>query len=50
MATDELSKALTIGGKAERDARTDELKAEVLADWPKPMRAARKRSAPRSAR
>lgn len=31
VATDELSKALTIGGKAERDARTDELKAEVLA-------------------
>ncbi|MFV0493844.1 polyribonucleotide nucleotidyltransferase [Mycobacterium sp.] len=30
VATDELSKALTIGGKAERDARTDELKAEVL--------------------
>ncbi|MHC1399076.1 polyribonucleotide nucleotidyltransferase [Mycobacterium avium] len=31
VATDELSKVLTIGGKAERDARTDELKAEVLA-------------------
>jgi polyribonucleotide nucleotidyltransferase len=31
MATDELANALTIGGKAERDARTDELKAEVLA-------------------
>ncbi|WP_445161096.1 polyribonucleotide nucleotidyltransferase [Mycobacterium sp. Dal123C01] len=31
VATDELAKALTIGGKAERDARTDELKAEVLA-------------------
>ncbi|MCA4736629.1 polyribonucleotide nucleotidyltransferase [Mycobacterium avium] len=31
VATDELSKALTIGGKTERDARTDELKAEVLA-------------------
>ncbi|ATA28092.1 polyribonucleotide nucleotidyltransferase [Mycobacterium lepraemurium] len=31
VATDELSKALTIGGKAERDARTDELKAGVLA-------------------
>ncbi|OBF59553.1 polyribonucleotide nucleotidyltransferase [Mycobacterium sp. 852002-50816_SCH5313054-b] len=30
VATDELAKALTIGGKAERDARTDELKAEVL--------------------
>ncbi|WP_161630325.1 polyribonucleotide nucleotidyltransferase [Mycobacterium sp. UM_CSW] len=30
IATDELAKALTIGGKAERDARTDELKAEVL--------------------
>ena len=30
VATDELSAALTIGGKAERDARTDELKAEVL--------------------
>jgi polyribonucleotide nucleotidyltransferase len=29
MATDELAAALTIGGKAERDARTDELKAEV---------------------
>ncbi|OBK48079.1 polyribonucleotide nucleotidyltransferase [Mycobacterium sp. 1081908.1] len=29
VATDELAKALTIGGKAERDARTDELKAEV---------------------
>ncbi|MCV7440119.1 polyribonucleotide nucleotidyltransferase [Mycobacterium seoulense] len=29
VATDELSKALTIGGKAERDQRTDELKAEV---------------------
>jgi polyribonucleotide nucleotidyltransferase len=31
VATDELSAALTIGGKAERDQRTDELKAEVLA-------------------
>src|SRR3984893_13959822 len=31
VATDELAAALTIGGKAERDARTDELKAEVLA-------------------
>jgi polyribonucleotide nucleotidyltransferase len=30
VATDELAKALTIGGKAERDQRTDELKAEVL--------------------
>jgi polyribonucleotide nucleotidyltransferase len=30
VATDELAKALTIGSKAERDARTDELKAEVL--------------------
>ena len=30
VATEELAKALTIGGKAERDARTDELKAEVL--------------------
>ncbi len=29
VATDELSKALTIGAKAERDQRTDELKAEV---------------------
>ncbi|OBH42541.1 polyribonucleotide nucleotidyltransferase [Mycobacterium mantenii] len=31
VATDELAKALTIGNKAERDGRTDELKAEVLA-------------------
>lgn len=31
VATDELAKALTIGGKAERDGRTDEIKAEVLA-------------------
>ena len=31
VATDELAKALSIGGKAERDQRTDELKAEVLA-------------------
>jgi polyribonucleotide nucleotidyltransferase len=30
VATDELAKALTIGGKAERDQRTDELKAQVL--------------------
>jgi len=30
VATDELAAALTIGGKAERDARTDELKAQVL--------------------
>src|SRR5690348_13568944 len=30
VATDELSKALTIAGKEERDARTDELKGEVL--------------------
>ena len=30
VATEELAKALTIGGKAERDERTDELKAEVL--------------------
>jgi polyribonucleotide nucleotidyltransferase len=30
VATDELAAALTIGGKAERDQRTDELKAEVL--------------------
>ncbi|MGO8771866.1 MAG: polyribonucleotide nucleotidyltransferase [Mycobacterium sp.] len=31
VATDELAAALRIGGKAERDQRTDELKAEVLA-------------------
>ena len=31
VATEELAAALTIGGKAERDQRTDELKAEVLA-------------------
>ncbi|OBK40057.1 polyribonucleotide nucleotidyltransferase [Mycobacterium sp. 1245111.1] len=30
VATEELSKALTIAGKEERDARTDELKGEVL--------------------
>ena len=30
IATDELAKALTIAGKAERDDRTEELKAEVL--------------------
>jgi polyribonucleotide nucleotidyltransferase len=30
VATEQLSAALTIGGKAERDQRTDELKAEVL--------------------
>ncbi|HEY9303985.1 MAG TPA: polyribonucleotide nucleotidyltransferase, partial [Mycobacterium sp.] len=30
VATDQLSAALTIGGKAERDERTNELKAEVL--------------------
>jgi polyribonucleotide nucleotidyltransferase len=30
VATDELSKALTIPGKAERNERTDEIKAEVL--------------------
>ena len=30
VATDELSKALTISGKHERDERTDEIKAEVL--------------------
>lgn len=30
VATDELSKALTISGKAERNDRTDEIKAEVL--------------------
>jgi polyribonucleotide nucleotidyltransferase len=30
MATDELAAALTISGKAERDQRTDELKAQVL--------------------
>ncbi|WIM88352.1 polyribonucleotide nucleotidyltransferase [Candidatus Mycobacterium wuenschmannii] len=30
VATDELSKALTIAGKEERDGRTDELKGEVL--------------------
>ncbi|MEO6792168.1 MAG: polyribonucleotide nucleotidyltransferase [Mycobacterium sp.] len=30
IATDELAKALTIAGKAERDDRTDEIKAEVL--------------------
>ncbi len=30
VATDELAKALTIGGKAERDQRTAELKAQVL--------------------
>jgi polyribonucleotide nucleotidyltransferase len=30
VATDELSAALTIGGKAERDQRTDELKAQVI--------------------
>ncbi|UVO11371.1 polyribonucleotide nucleotidyltransferase [Mycobacterium sp. SVM_VP21] len=29
IATDELAKALTIAGKAERDERTDEIKAEV---------------------
>lgn len=31
LATDELAAALTIGGKAERNDRTDELKAQVLA-------------------
>jgi polyribonucleotide nucleotidyltransferase len=31
VATEELAAALTIGGKAERDQRTDELKGEVLA-------------------
>ncbi|MGV0750024.1 polyribonucleotide nucleotidyltransferase [Mycolicibacter minnesotensis] len=30
IATDELAKALTIAGKAERDERTDEIKAEVV--------------------
>ncbi len=30
VATDELAKALTISGKAERDQRTEELKSEVL--------------------
>jgi len=30
VATEELSKALTIAGKEERDARTDEIKVEVL--------------------
>jgi polyribonucleotide nucleotidyltransferase len=30
VATDELAAALTIGGKAERDQRTDEIKAQVL--------------------
>jgi polyribonucleotide nucleotidyltransferase len=30
VATDELSAALTISGKSERDTRTDEIKAEVL--------------------
>jgi polyribonucleotide nucleotidyltransferase len=30
VATDELAAALTIGGKAERDQRTDELKAQVV--------------------
>ncbi len=30
VATDELAKALSIAGKAERDGRTDEIKAEVL--------------------
>jgi polyribonucleotide nucleotidyltransferase len=30
VATDELGKALTIAGKAERDERTDEIRAEVL--------------------
>ncbi|QLL09301.1 polyribonucleotide nucleotidyltransferase [Mycobacterium vicinigordonae] len=30
VATDELAAALSIGGKAERDARTDEIKAQVL--------------------
>lgn len=30
VATEALSQALTIGGKAERDARTDEIKGEVL--------------------
>jgi polyribonucleotide nucleotidyltransferase len=31
VATEALSQALTIGGKAERDGRTDEIKGEVLA-------------------
>lgn len=31
VATDELSKALTIAGKAERDERTEEIKTEVVA-------------------
>ncbi|MCV7197032.1 polyribonucleotide nucleotidyltransferase [Mycobacterium angelicum] len=30
VATEELAKALTIGGKAEREQRTDEIKAEVV--------------------
>ncbi len=51
VATDELAKALTIGGKAERDAahRRDQGRGAASGS-PRPTRAGRKRSAPRSAR
>jgi len=42
VATDELAAALTIAGKAERDARTDELKGECRRGSPTPTRAGKR--------
>ena len=50
VATDALSEALTIAGKAERNDRTDEIKVEVLERLAETSPAARRRSAPRSGR
>ena len=49
-ATDDLAKALTIAGKAERDDRTDEIKSAVLDRLGEQFAAVRRRSARRTAR
>ena len=49
-ASDDLAPALTIAGKQEREDRLDEIKAACSTSSARRSRAARRRSAPRSAR
>lgn len=50
VATEPLSQALSIAGKAERDEKTDEIKVDVLGRLRRASTAVRRKSAPRSAR
>lgn len=47
VATDELAAALTIGGKAERDQRIDEIKTQVVQRLADTYEGRERRSAPR---